>query len=209
MIEALISAFIVLFIVVDPIGVAAIFAALTHDTDTAHRRQMAIRGTVLGLVILLVFTFIGETLLRVLGISLPAFRIAGGALLFLLAIDMVFARQSGLRSTTEAERRDAGIREDISVFPLAFPLLTGPGAITTVLLLTADRHHDLVYLLALLAVILVIFGLTLAALLFSGRLTQLLGTTGTNVLSRVLGLILAALAVQYMLDGVQRGLLDG
>lgn len=206
MVEALVSAFVVLFIVVDPIGIAAIFAALTRDADTMQRYRMAVRGTVLGLAILVIFTVVGDLLLRTLGIGLPAFRIAGGILLFLLAIDMVFARESGLRTTTEAERRDAGGRDDISVFPLAFPLLTGPGAITTVLLLTSERHEPL-FLLALLGVIVVIFAITLGALLAAGRITAVLGPTGINIFSRLLGLILAALSTQYILDGIEKGLL--
>ena len=209
MTETLITAFVILFIVVDPIGVSIIFAGLTHQMPPPQRRRIAIRGTALGLIILLVFAFAGDALMTALGISIPAFRIAGGALFFLLAIDMVFARQSGLRSTTDLEREEASGRDDISVFPLAFPLITGPGAITSVLLMTAGRHDDAGFMISFLGVILVIFALTLAALLTASRILALLGETGSNVISRVLGLVLAALAVQYMLDGLREGLLGG
>jgi multiple antibiotic resistance protein len=147
------------------------------------------------------FFFAGDGLLRLLGIGLPAFRIAGGALLFLLAIDMVFARQSGLRSTTEREQAEAEHKRDISVFPLAFPLIAGPGALTTVLLMSASAG-GLSLRTAMVAVVLAVSGLTLFALLAAGRILRLIGETGANVLSRLFGLVLAALAVQYMLDGL-------
>ena len=135
--ETLLNAFAVLFIVIDPIGVAAIFAALSRSHTIPARRRMAITATLLAGTILLVFLMFGDALLGLLGITLPAFRIAGGALLFLLAIDMVVVRQSGLRSTTSREQLEAEQKADVSVFPLAFPLIAGPGAITTVLLMSA------------------------------------------------------------------------
>jgi multiple antibiotic resistance protein len=205
--ETLANTFVILFVVLDPIGLAPIFAALTRGGSAAYRRRMAVRGAGLAATILFVFVFVGDWLLAALGIGLPAFRIAGGSLLFLLAIDMVFARQSGLRSTTVREQQEAEQKQDISVFPVAFPLIAGPGALTTVLLLAAGTQGDPVALAAMLAVLGVVLALTLAALLFAGTLLRALGETGANVVSRLLGLILAALAVQFILDGLRTSLL--
>lgn len=199
--ELLLNYFVVLFIVVDPLGVAPLFASLTRGAGVAAQRHMALRATALATAILLVFFFVGDGLLRLLGIGIPAFRIAGGALLFLLAIDMVFARQSGLRSATEREQAEAEHKRDISVFPLAFPLIAGPGALTTVLLMSASAG-GLGVRAGMVAVVLAVSGLSLLALLAAGRILRLIGETGANVLSRLFGLVLTALAVQYMLDGI-------
>jgi len=200
-VELLLNYFVVLFIVVDPLGVAPLFASLTRGAGVAAQRHMALRATTLATAILLVFFFVGDGLLRLLGIGIPAFRIAGGALLFLLAIDMVFARQSGLRSATEREQAEAEHKRDISVFPLAFPLIAGPGALTTVLLMSASAG-GLGVRAGMVAVVLAVSGLSLLALLAAGRILRLIGETGANVLSRLFGLVLTALAVQYMLDGI-------
>ena len=138
-----------------------------------------------------------------MGISLPAFRIAGGILLFLLSLEMVFARQSGLRSTTMGEQQEAEQRQDISVFPLAFPLLAGPGALTTVLLM-AGQVDNVTEQLYMSGVIIVICSITLVSLLLARPISVLLGETGANVISRLLGLVLAALAVQYVIDGIRQ-----
>lgn len=200
--SSLINEFVVLFIVVDPVGVAWMFAALTQRADNALRRRMAVRGVALAALILFAFFFVGDPLLRALGISIPAFRIAGGALLFLLAIDMVFARQSGLRSTTRREQAEAEHRPDVSVFPLAFPLIAGPGALTTVLLMTGGSH-DGWYFAGMVGVLALVLGLTLLALLMAPLILRVLGETGANVVSRLLGLVLSALAVQFVIDGVR------
>jgi len=205
--EVLFNAFVVLFIVVDPIGIAPIFIALTRGGKEGYQRKMALRGTALATGMLLAFFFIGDGLLKTLGIGIPAFRIAGGVLLFLLAIDMVFARQSGLRSTTIREQQEAEHKEDVSVFPLAFPLIAGPGAMTTVLLMASAPHEPLVFV-GLLLVLLIVLGLTLLSLLSAARIMRVLGETGANVISRLLGLILAALAAQYILDGIKASLVS-
>lgn len=200
--DNILSNFIVLFSVVDPVGVAWLFAAMTEGADRHTQRRMAYRATCFAGGILLLFLFSGTLLLDWFGISIPAFRIAGGVLLFLLSIDMVFARQSGLRSTTSAEQDEATHKQDVSVFPLAFPLLAGPGAITTILLSAASSSHTPLAwdtLVVLMAVLLT----TLAALLYAPLLTRSLGETGANVISRLLGLLLAALAVQFVVDGVR------
>jgi multiple antibiotic resistance protein len=199
--ERLVNAFVVFFVVLDPLGMVPVFWALAHRGDAAYRRRMALWGVGLAAAILLVFAVAGRVLLDALGIGVPAFRIAGGILLFLLSIDMIFARQSGLRSTTEREQAEAAHRADISVFPLAFPLIAGPGAMTTVLLF-AERPGGVAFL-ANLGVMLLVLGLLLLALLASEVLMRRLGETGANVFSRLLGLVLAALSVQYVLDGIQ------
>lgn len=198
--------FLILFVVIDPLGLATIFAALTHGESAATRQRMAIRATLLAATVLVVFALAGDRLLAALHISLPAFRIAGGALLFLLAIEMLFARHSGVRAPTEREQAEAEQRRDITVFPLAIPLIAGPGAITTVLLTASSGRGSATAIGVLLAMLALVLALTLVALLLSGRILKLIGETGANVVSRVLGILLAALAVQYMLDGLQTGL---
>ena len=200
--ELIISNFIVLFSVVDPIGVAWLFAAMTHGESIKAKRRMALTATLFASAILLVFFFSGTALLDWFGITIPAFRIAGGALLFLLSIDMVFARQSGLRSTTSDEQVEAEHKQDITVFPLAFPLLAGPGALTTVLLMTSTGG-DAVIPWEMLAVLVSVLVITFIALYSAPFFVDRLGATGANVISRILGLILAAMAVQYVIDGIK------
>jgi multiple antibiotic resistance protein len=205
--EGALNTFVILFVVIDPIGLAPMFVGLTPSALPEHRREMAVRATALAALILVTFALTGARLLDALGIGLPAFRIAGGALLFLLAVDMVFARRSGMRSTTLREQVEAARKEDISVFPLAFPLIAGPGALTTVLLMASVAGGSAAALAGLLAVLAVVLATTLGSLLLASRITRLLGETGANVVGRLLGLILAALAMQFMVDGVRAGLL--
>ncbi len=207
MLDFYLNAFILLFVVLDPVGMAPTFGAITRGSSELHRRPMALRACLLSFVILVLFAVAGNTILRHLGIGLPAFGIAGGLLLFLLAVDMVFARQSGLRSTTEREQAEAAGRADVSVFPLAFPLIAGPGAMTTVLLLAGRVQGQPWAFAGLLAILALEIGLVLGALLLAGRITRILGETGANVVSRLLGLILTALAVQLVLDGIKAALL--
>lgn len=201
MLELFIDYFVVLAVVVDPIGLSAMFGALAHAEAPARRRQLALRASAIAAAVLVVFALGGDALLGALGVGMPAFQIAGGALLFLLAIDMVFARHSGLRATTAAEQREAETRKDISVFPLAVPLIAGPGALTSVLLMVGEQGGDPRVLVTVLLVIASVIALALAALLGTARIAALLGATGANVVSRVLGVVLAAMAVQFMLDG--------
>jgi multiple antibiotic resistance protein len=200
--EFLLSTFVVLFVVIDPIGLAPIFLGLTRTQTADQQRSAAWRGTTLAALILLVFFFSGDALLRLLDISLPAFRIAGGILLFLLAIDMIFARHSGLRSTTVREQAEAAHKPDVSVFPLAFPLIAGPGALTTVLLM-ANSWRTTFEFVGMLFLLLVVLGMALISLLSAPFIMRLLGQTGANVISRLLGLVLAALAVQFVIDGIK------
>lgn len=198
-----INALIMVFVVIDPPGLAAMFAALTRGGEPAYRQRMAVKSTLLAAGILFVFAFIGGPLLHALGVTVPAFKIAGGILLFLVAIDMIFARQSGLRSTTVREQEEARFKEDISVFPLAFPLIAGPGALTTVILLTGNARSHLLQFGAVLVILAIVLAIAFVALLASGAIMRLLGVTGSNVVDRLLGVVLAAMAVQFVIDGVR------
>jgi multiple antibiotic resistance protein len=200
--EILTTAFVTFLVTVDPFGVAPLFVGLTGHAGAADRRRLAMRGVVIGSVILIVFALVGEPLLRALGIGLPAFRIAGGILLLLLAVDMVMARQSGLRTMTPGEDAETHSRSDISVFPLGIPLIAGPGAITSVVLLVGKESGDIAAQAAVIGVLVAVLILTLICLLLAGQLMRLLGVTGINVISRVSGIVVAALAVQFMIDGV-------
>ena len=203
MTEILTTAFVTFLVTVDPFGVAPLFVGLTGHASAAERRRLAVRGVVIGSAILIVFALVGEPLLRALGIGLPAFRIAGGILLLLLAVDMVMARQSGLRTMTPGEDAETHSRSDISVFPLGIPLIAGPGAITSVVLLVGKVSGDIAAQAAVIGVLVGVLILTLICLLLAGQLMRLLGVTGINVISRVSGIIVAALAVQFMIDGVR------
>jgi multiple antibiotic resistance protein len=201
-------AFATFFATIGPIDVAAMFAALTSGATPAHRRHMALKGTFIAAGILLVFALIGETLLSHLGISLAALRTAGGILLLLIGIDMVFARSSGGVSTTAAESAEARLKEDISVFPLATPLIAGPGAMGAAILLVANAQGDLALQTVVLVVMLSVVLLTFLALLAATQVQKLLGVTGLQVVTRVFGVLLCALAVQFLFDGIaQSGLL--
>lgn len=202
MVGLFVDTFVILFVVVDPIGLAPLFAAITQGGTAEYRRRMALRGTTIAAIILFAFVLGGAALLRLLGIGTPAFQIAGGLLLFLVALDMVFVRQSGIRSATEREQREAELREDVSVFPLAFPLIAGPGALTTVLLMAGKHAQRPAGTVVVLVVVLAVLLLALAALLQAPRIMRVMGETGANVVTRVLGVVLAALAVQYVLDGL-------
>lgn len=196
-----VNAFVTLFIVIDPIGLLPFFIALTNENTTAERRVIALRAVGVAAAILAVFALAGDEILRGIGISMPAFRIAGGLLLFLTAVDMLFERR--------AQRREgqAGLEErpDPSVFPLAVPLISGPGAIAASILL-AGQGGDRVFALAVtLSAAASVLALVLVLFLVAGPVRRMLGKTAVAVITRVLGLLLAALAVQFVVDGM-RGL---
>jgi multiple antibiotic resistance protein len=201
MTEHLIKTFIIFFVVIEPVSLVPMFGALTRGGEPGYRTRMAWKSVAISAGIFIVFALAGDWLLRLLGISVSAFKIAGGALLFLLAVDMVLARESGLRSTTVREQEEARYREDISVFPLAFPLITGPGTLATLLLLTAETANYVEFALVL-GMGLLALAVTLAFLLLTQPLMRVMGVTGGTVVSRLLGVVLAALAVQYIVDGV-------
>lgn len=210
MLETALVAFTTFFATIGPLDTAALFPALTPQNTARERRAMARKGSLIGGGILVFFALLGEGVLRAFGISLPALRTAGGILLLLIAIDMVFARNSGGTTTTADERAEAAAKPDISVFPLATPLIAGPGAIGAAILLVAEAHGDPVRIAivvgALLAVVLTTFLLLLAAT----QVQKLLGVTGLHVVTRVMGVLLAALAVQFLFDGIAAsGLIGG
>ena len=202
MLDFLITSFITLVVVIDPVGIAPLFIGLSPRASRAQRRSMAMRAVLIAAIVLYVFAAGGMWLLGALGVSLAAFRIAGGLLLFLLAVDMILARATGLRSTTGEEDEEARHHQDISVFPLAIPLLAGPGAMTSLVLLMARTEGDPLRMWSVLGMLAVVLLLCLLTLLGANQVTRLLGLTGANVVGRVLGIILAALAVQFVLDGL-------
>ena len=200
--ETIIVTFVTFVVVVDPISTTPLFAALTAEASASERRRIALRGVAIATGVLIAFALGGEWLLAALGIGLPAFRIAGGILLLLLAIDMVMARQSGLRTTTPGEEAESSQRADVSVFPLAIPLIAGPGALTMVVLLMGEAAGDLGAQAVIIAVLIAVLVVTLACLMAVSGIMRLLGVTGINVVTRVFGIITAALAVQFIVDGL-------
>jgi multiple antibiotic resistance protein len=202
MIETGLVAFTTLFATVGPQDIAALFAALTAGNAAAKRRAIALKATLIAAGILFFFAFFGDALLGLLGITLPALRTAGGILLLLIAIDLVFARRSGGTSTTSEENEEAVTKPDISVFPLATPLIAGPGSIGAVVLLIANTEGDRVQYAAVLAAIAAILLLTFLLMLIAVQLQKFLGVTGAHVVSRIVGVLLAALAVQFIFDGL-------
>ena len=200
--ELFVSAFVTFLVVIDPPGCAPIFASLTSTAAQAQRRAMAIRSVLIAAGILLFFALLGEDLLQALGISLSAFRIAGGIMLFLIAIDMVFEKRTERREN-RAQEVSASEAEDVSVFPMAIPMIAGPGSIASVMLLMA-RSEGLQESLLVLAALVATLLLTLLALLLAGPLMRLLGNKMEAMITRLLGVILAALAAQFVIDGIER-----
>ena len=194
--------FLTMLVVMDPVGLAPIFIGLAGNRPSFERRAMALKGSVVAGGIILVFGLFGQALLDRLGISLHAFRVAGGILLFLIALDMVFARSSGSRESPD-EEREAREREDISVFPLAIPLIAGPGTLASIMILASDAHRSPLLLGAVFAVTAGVLLLCYVALRLSGQIARLIGLSGVHVVTRVLGVLLGALAVQYVADGVR------
>lgn len=202
-IEEAISAFVALFIIIDPIGLTPLFVALTRGATPLERRHIATRAVLIAMLILALFGLFGEAVLNFVGISMPAFRIAGGVLLFLTAIEMLFERR------TQRREKNAVLTEDPSVFPLATPLIAGPGAITTMILFAGSSHGAMDYLMLGVAMVAVL-GVVLVLFFAGGFLERLLGHTGINVVTRLLGILLAALSVQFILDGLRDfGLVPG
>ena len=202
MTELFLSAFVTLFVVIDPPGCAPIYAGLIAGASAAQARAMALRAAGIATAILLVFALFGPALLGALHIELNAFRIAGGIMLFLIALDMVFEKRTKRREERAEKILLTPEVEDISVFPMAMPMIAGPGSIATVMLLT-QRAHSLTETLVVFAALGSVMLLTLAALLTARALMALLGTRVEAVITRLLGVLLAALAAQYVIDGVK------
>jgi len=200
--DFLISAFVTLVIVLDPIGLAPTFVAVTHGMPPVARRQVALRASLIAAAVLAGTALIGDYLLTAVGISLPAFRIAGGLLLFSIASEMVFGVRIQ-RQSAEAEQALEQRVRNIAAFPLAIPLMAGPGAITATVLLSGRAAGQPALLAGLIAVAVLGVALCLVAFLAASRIEKLLGITGNVVLSRLLGVLLAAMAVQFVVDGVR------
>jgi multiple antibiotic resistance protein len=201
-IDYLVSALVTLVVVVDPVGLVPTFLAVTHGLPQQARRRIALRASIIAAAILAGTALLGDWLLHQLGITLPAFRIAGGLLLFAVASEMVF----GVRTERQSKQAEDALEEhlrNVAAFPLAIPLMAGPGAITATLLLAGQASGKPISLAVLIAVVVVVCALCLGVFLLANRVDRLLGITGNVVSSRLLGVLLAALAVQYVIDGVR------
>lgn len=202
MIELFVSALITFFVVIDPPGCAPIYASLTAGVPAVHARAMALRAVVVAGLILVLFALFGQDILRALGISLDSFRIAGGIMLFLIALDMVFEKRTQRREDRAQKIIDTPEVEDISIFPMAMPMIAGPGSIASVMLLMS-KGHGIERTLVILGALGTILLLTLVALLMAAPLMKLLGARIEAVVTRLLGVLLAALAAQFVIDGVK------
>ena len=203
MLELFLTAFVSFFVVIDPPGCAPIFFGLTSGATRAQRTRMAIRAVTVATIILLVFAWVGEPLLRVLGIDLSSFRIAGGIMLFFIALEMVFEKRTQRREDRAAKVAETAEVEDVSIFPMAMPMIAGPGSIASVMLLMS-RNDGLERSAVVLAALATILLLTLLALLAAGPIMRVLGVKIEAVITRLLGVLLAALAVQFVIDGIRR-----
>ncbi|MEO6185971.1 MAG: MarC family protein [Steroidobacteraceae bacterium] len=208
MIDHLLKFFVTFLVVVEPVGVIPIFIAMTDGVTEKDRRRMARKGVMIAGLIFLLFALGGGAFLRTLDISLDAFRIFGGLLLFLIALEMVFARPSGSR-TSSNEEAESMQRTDISVFPLAFPFIAGPGSLATILLAFGPAQRDPLLFGGLIACVAIALVCSLLTLYLASPNMRLMGVTGANVLNRLFGVVLGALAVQYVIDGLRGSLIGG
>jgi multiple antibiotic resistance protein len=202
MFNQLLRFFVVFLVVVEPISLLPLFVGLTEGVAEAQRREMARRAVIISAVILTVFAVVGGPFLKVMSISLESFRIFGGLLLLLIALEMVFARPPGTR-TSKKEEQESQEREDISVFPLAFPFIAGPGALATILLAFGGTAGNPVLFIGLLLTVFLVLAITLGILYLAAPAMRVLGVTGTNVITRLFGVLLGALAVQFVIDGLR------
>ena len=224
MLSELIPAFVTLFVIIDPIGLVPVFIVLTQGTDTRHRRRMAIRACIASFLILAAFAVVGESVLGIFGIHMPAFRIAGGTVVFLIALEMLFERRSQKRNQraeqvhqeledeheldqqiTDAKPAQAEDEpDDISIFPMSIPFLAGPGSIATVMLLMGKYENSVVMQVSVVAVVGLVMLCALTMFLLANLVAKRLSPTVATVISRLLGMILAALAVQFIIDGIKQ-----
>jgi multiple antibiotic resistance protein len=202
MLETALLALTTFVATIGPIEAAFFFATLSQGRIRAERRRIAGKAVVIATVILLVFAVLGEPILKFLGVTLPALRASGGVLLLLIAVDMVFVRQSGGTAPTDSEQAEAQFKQDIAVFPLATPIIAGPGAMSSAVLLAASTEDDWARHAIVIAVLLAVMLATWLLLLAASRLQELIGLTARQVIDRVLGILLAALAMQFLLDGI-------
>jgi multiple antibiotic resistance protein len=208
MLEQPLKFFVVFFVVVEPVTLVPLFSGLTRGATREYQRRMAIKAVSVAALIIVLFAVGGAPFLALMGISLEAFRIFGGVLLFLLALEMVFARESGSRTSTD-EQVESRRRADISVFPVAFPFIAGPGALATVLLWFGPVHifRDPLVFLSLLAAAALVLAVALVMMWLAEPLMKVIGVTGVNVAGRLLGVVLGALAVQFVIDGIRAAFL--
>jgi multiple antibiotic resistance protein len=200
-----VSSLVTFFVVIDPPGCAPIYAGLTTGVSRPHVRAMAIRAVLVAAAILFVFALFGQDILKALGISLDSFRIAGGIMLFLIALEMVFEKRTQRREDRAQKLIDTPEVEDVSIFPMAMPMIAGPGSIASVMLLMS-RGHGIGRTLVILAAMAAILALTLAALLAAGPIMRIMGQKIEAVITRLLGVLLAALAAQFVIDGIRASL---
>ena len=203
MIELFGSVLVTFLVIIDPPGCAPIFSSLTRGTSAAHRRSMAIRSSLIAWAILMFFALLGKPMLHALGISLASFRIAGGIMLFFIAIDMVFERRTERREKRAESIEGTPEAEDISVFPMAIPMISGPGSIASAML-WVSRADDALQIATVLAAITVVMLITMVTLLAAGPLMKLVGERLEAMITRILGVILAALAAQFVIDGLKQ-----
>ncbi len=217
MYELFISSFVTFFVVIDPLGIAPIFAVMTDGASSAFKRRMVLKAIFTGTIILLIFAFVGNGLLAALGISLMAFKTAGGVLLFLIALDMVFEKRTERREKTSEEfthehseealhhQNNDDEYDDISIFPMAIPFIAGPGSIAYIMLLMSNHSDDLQSKGVVVGSMLAVLVLTIFILLAATKIITWLGQTVANATTRILGVLLAALATQYIFDGIKGG----
>jgi multiple antibiotic resistance protein len=209
MLDIFLPAFVTLFVTVDPVSIIPIFVSLTLGATRSHKIRMALLGCLIATALLLVFGLFGQPLLDNFGITLPAFRVAGGILLFLIALEMLFSRRNERKSKSAEEIHDHYEAEDISVFPLAIPLLCGPGAIASIMLLTADQAGNPVGVGIVLSAGVAVMLIGAVLLVLAARFQHFIPQTVSNVITRLLGMLLAALSVQFIFDGLRAGFLAG
>jgi multiple antibiotic resistance protein len=202
LLEFLKTAFVTLLVTLDPPGLAPVFIGLTLGMTRAAQREVALRATIIAFAILAAFAFGGGAVMDLLGISIPAFRIAGGLLLFYIAFDMIFELRAPSKQTLASDAITIDRIRNVAAFPLAIPLLSGPGSITATMLLAGRAGSDWVALTGLMAIVALVMLLCYITFLLSERVSKLLGVTGNVVLTRLLGVVLAALAVQFVINGV-------
>jgi multiple antibiotic resistance protein len=201
--EAIFYDFITLLAIVNPIEAAAAFATLTVGATAAQQSAIAARASIVAAIILIGFGFAGDVLLKALGIGFPAFRIAGGLLLLRVGFNMVFAKETGTAKLAPDERSAATLADDPSVFPLAIPIITGPGALTTIVAIVSKRHETILESALVIVAVIVVMGITFLTMRAAQPLTKFLGPTGVNAVGRVMGIVVAAIAVQLIVDGVE------
>ncbi len=204
MLNSYLNAFISLFVIIDPLALVPMFMSLTHKMTSNERNKTAYMACLISTIVLVAFAFGGNFLLKLMGISEAAFQIAGGFLLMIAAVEMVIAHHTGMTSTTAYEEKEASQSRDITVFPLAIPLISGPGALTTVVLLAQEGELSILHQLILVGIVLIVIGVTYLCLKMAPYIQKFLGVTGSNVVTRVFGIILTALATQFILTGITK-----